>query len=48
MAFWRQNILRLKVFRPSYILDPILQFDALPLYILNPVLWSDQLIISCI
>jgi hypothetical protein len=26
------------VLRPFYILDPILQSDALPLYILDPVL----------
>jgi hypothetical protein len=38
----------LKVLRPFYILDPILQSDATPLYILDPVLWSDQPIISCI
>jgi hypothetical protein len=39
-AFWRQNIQStlLEVLRPLYILDPILQSDALPLYILDLVL----------
>jgi hypothetical protein len=28
----------LEVLRPLYILDPILQLDALPFYVLDPVL----------